>query len=198
MQASGPRQRLGLHGGRWRRHLRIAWAKATSWTAWGAMAKASAHRCKRDMAWSEDAGRERTKAWMQAISRREREGMDAGIGAKATSWTAWGAMAKASAHRLGQGNVWTAWGAMAKASAHRCKRDIAWSACPDRNSQFDSRHAPAANQIDHVTLRPGAAALAMATNTLRVFLRSPKQARLAAGWAARASRRCHAKAEDRV
>ena len=41
-------------------------AKATSWTAWGAMAKASAHRCKRDMAWSEDAGRERTKAWMQA------------------------------------------------------------------------------------------------------------------------------------
>jgi hypothetical protein len=33
----------------------------------------------------------------------------------------------------------------------------------------------------------------MATNTLRVFLRSPKQARLAAGWAARASRRCHAK-----
>ena len=32
----------------------------------GAMAKASAHRCKRDMAWSEDAGRERTKAWMQA------------------------------------------------------------------------------------------------------------------------------------
>ena len=71
-------------------------------------------------------------------------------------------------------------------------------ACPDRNSQFDSRHAPAANQIDHVTLRPGAAALAMATNTLRVFLRSPKQARLAAGWAARASRRCHAKAEVRV
>jgi hypothetical protein len=46
MQASGPRLR--------------------SWTAWGAMAKASAHRCKRDMAWSEDAGRERTKAWMQA------------------------------------------------------------------------------------------------------------------------------------
>ena len=37
-------------------------AKATSWTAWGAMAKASAYRCKRDMAWSEDAGRERTKA----------------------------------------------------------------------------------------------------------------------------------------
>ena len=36
----------------------------------------------------------------------------------------------------------------------------------------------------------------MATNTLRVFLRSPKQARLAAGWAARASRRCHAKAGD--
>ena len=29
------------------------------------MAKASVHRCKRDMAWSEDAGRERTKAWMQ-------------------------------------------------------------------------------------------------------------------------------------
>jgi len=48
-------------------------------------------------------------------------------------------------------------------------------ACPDRNSQFDSRHAPAANQIDHVTLRPGAAALAMATNTLRVFLRSPSK-----------------------
>ena len=30
------------------------------------MAKATAHRCKRDMAWSWDAGRERTKAWMQA------------------------------------------------------------------------------------------------------------------------------------
>ena len=75
------------------------------------MAKATARRCKRDMAWSEDAGRERTKAWMQASRRRiasgEREGMDAGIGAKATSWTAWGAMAKAS--------------------AHRCKRDMAWS-----------------------------------------------------------------------
>jgi hypothetical protein len=28
--------------------------------------KATAHRCKRDMAWSEDAGRERRKAWMQA------------------------------------------------------------------------------------------------------------------------------------
>jgi hypothetical protein len=36
-------------------------AKATAWTAWGAMAKASAHGCKRD-----NAGRERTKAWMQA------------------------------------------------------------------------------------------------------------------------------------
>ena len=42
-------------------------AKATSWTAWGAMAKASAYRCKRDMAWSEDAGRERTKAWIAGI-----------------------------------------------------------------------------------------------------------------------------------
>ena len=30
------------------------------------MGKATARRCKRDMAWSEDAGRERTKAWMQA------------------------------------------------------------------------------------------------------------------------------------
>ena len=31
-----------------------------SWTASEAMAKASVHRCKRDMAWSEDAGREVT------------------------------------------------------------------------------------------------------------------------------------------
>ena len=62
MQASGPRQR--------------------SWTAWGAMAKATAHRCKRDMAWSEDAGRERTKAWMQAS--------DEGNGLGLRSWTAVG------------------------------------------------------------------------------------------------------------
>src|SRR4051794_15450641 len=51
------------------------------------MAKATAHHCKRDMAWSEDAGRGRTKAWMQASGRRQR------------SWTASGAMAKATAHR---------------------------------------------------------------------------------------------------
>src|SRR3954468_17838547 len=56
--ASGRREREGMDAG--------IGAKATAWTAWGAMAKASAHRCKRDMAWSEDAGRERPKAWMQA------------------------------------------------------------------------------------------------------------------------------------
>ena len=60
--ASRRREREGMDAG--------IGAKATSWTAWGAMAKASAHRCKRDMAWSEDAGRERTKAWMQASRRR--------------------------------------------------------------------------------------------------------------------------------
>src|SRR3954470_8966853 len=52
-------------------------------------------------------------------------------------------------------------------------------ACPDRNSQFDSRHAPAANQIDHVTLRPGAAALAVATDTLSVLF-GTKQPRFTA------------------
>ena len=60
----GRREREGMDAG--------IGAKATSWTAWGAMAKASAHRCKRDMAWSEDAGRERTKAWMLASRRRWR------------------------------------------------------------------------------------------------------------------------------
>jgi hypothetical protein len=41
-------------------------------------AKATAHRCKRDMAWSEDAGRERTKEWMQAS--------DEGNGLGAETW----------------------------------------------------------------------------------------------------------------
>ena len=64
MQASGPRLR--------------------SWTAWGAMAKASVHRCKRDMAWSETHAGRGSVTWRIASGRREREGMDAGIGAKAT------------------------------------------------------------------------------------------------------------------
>jgi hypothetical protein len=68
MQASGPRE--------------------TVLDCMGAMAKATAHRCKRDMAWSEDAGRERTKAWMQAS--------DEGNGLGLRSWTASEAMAKAT------------------------------------------------------------------------------------------------------
>ena len=37
--------------------------------------------------------------------------------------------------------------------------------------QFDSLHARAANRLDHVTQAPGAAALAMATNTIWVSFR---------------------------
>jgi hypothetical protein len=55
----------------------------------------TARRCKRDMAWSEDAGRERTKAWMQAS--------DEGNGLGLRSWTASEAMAKATVLELKRG-----------------------------------------------------------------------------------------------
>ena len=70
-----------------------------SWTAWWAIAKASAHRCKREwheaedgakatvlglQSWSWDCSRSWTASEAMAKATREREGMDAGIGAKAT------------------------------------------------------------------------------------------------------------------
>lgn len=83
MQASGPRQR--------------------SWTAWGAMAKATAHRCKRDMAWSEDAGRETQAGSGRRHGCRHRTKatvLDCGLGLQ--SWTASEAMAKATVLGLTQ------------------------------------------------------------------------------------------------
>ena len=57
------------------------WPGAST-TASVAMAKATAHRCKRDMAWSEDAGRERTKA-SEAMAKATV--LDCGLGLR--SWT---------------------------------------------------------------------------------------------------------------
>src|SRR3954453_9319036 len=87
-------------------------AKATAWTAWGAMAKASAHRCKRDMAWSEDAGRERTKAWMQASRRRWRR----------QAWNCIGVIMRGTSRSL-------------KATAHQGRGSVTWRIASGRRER---------------------------------------------------------------
>ena len=61
----------------------------------------------------------------------------------------------------------------------------------------DSRRDRAANRLDHVTLTPGAAALAVATDTLWVPFGHKATSPHSTGWAACAGRRCHAKAAVR-
>ena len=66
-----------------------------------------------------------------------------------------------------------------------------------RLARCDNRRDRAANRLDHVTLTPGAAALAVATDTLSVPFGHKATSPHSTGWAACAGRRCHAKAAVR-